>query len=197
MRVLAVDQGTSGTKALVVDDGVVVASADSPVRPHYLADGRVEQDPDELLASVLDAGERAVQRAGGGIDAVALANQGETVLAWDPESGRPLSVALVWQDGQVTQTTTVGWRDIEAGLPIAVAQFTNFTQDHLDYHRDMDAYWACKRALQFGGQRRTVFVVDVDHRGAQAGPVEQPALGRFIGFHAAVIVEVVAGEIGK
>lgn len=100
MRVLAIDQGTSGTKALVVEDGAVVASADSPVRPQYLADGRVEQDPDELLASVLDAGERAVQRAGGGIDAVALANQGETVLAWDPESGRPLTVALVWQDGR-------------------------------------------------------------------------------------------------
>lgn len=100
MRVLAIDQGTSGTKALVVEDGAVVASADSPVRPQYLADGRVEQDPDELLASVLDAGERAVQRAGGRIDAVALANQGETVLAWDPDTGRPLTVALVWQDGR-------------------------------------------------------------------------------------------------
>ncbi len=100
MRVLAIDQGTSGTKALVVDDGAVVAAAESPVRPHYLADGRVEQDPDERLASVLDAGRRAVARAGGRVDAVALANQGETVLAWDPVSGKPHGVALVWQDGR-------------------------------------------------------------------------------------------------
>jgi glycerol kinase len=110
VRVLAIDQGTSGTKALVVDDGAVVAAAESPVRPHYLADGRVEQDPDELLASVLDAGRRAVARAGGSIDAVALANQGETVLAWDPATGAPHGVALVWQDGRA-QDVCDGLRD--------------------------------------------------------------------------------------
>jgi glycerol kinase len=100
VRVLAIDQGTSGTKALVVDDGAVVARAEEPVRPAYLADGRVEQDPAELLGSVLDAGRRATEAAGGAIDAVALANQGETVLAWDPATGAPLSTALVWQDGR-------------------------------------------------------------------------------------------------
>ncbi len=55
MRVLALDQGTSGTKALVVDDGVVVASAEVAVRPSNLPDNRVEQDPQGLLASVLEA----------------------------------------------------------------------------------------------------------------------------------------------
>jgi glycerol kinase len=55
--VLAIDQGTSGTKALVHDgvDGVI-GVAETPVRPVYLPGGGVEQDPDELLASVLDAG---------------------------------------------------------------------------------------------------------------------------------------------
>ncbi|MGD9955240.1 MAG: FGGY family carbohydrate kinase [Candidatus Nanopelagicales bacterium] len=100
MRVLALDQGTSGTKALVVDDGVVIASAEVAVRPTYLPDGRVEQDPVALLASVLDAGRRAADEAGGSLDAVALANQGETVLAWDPVTGEPLTVALVWQDNR-------------------------------------------------------------------------------------------------
>ena len=100
MRVLAIDQGTSGTKAVVVDDGVVVASAEEAVRPAYLPDGRVEQDPAALLASVLDAGRRAVAEAGGTVDAVALANQGETVLAWDPATGDPLTTASVWQDGR-------------------------------------------------------------------------------------------------
>ena len=100
MRVLAIDQGTSGTKAVVVDDGVVVASAEEPVRPAYLPDGRVEQDPARLLASVLDAGRRAVAEAGGSVDAVALANQGETVLAWDPVTGEPLTTAIVWQDNR-------------------------------------------------------------------------------------------------
>jgi glycerol kinase len=97
--VLAIDQGTSGTKALVHDsvDGVL-GVAEAPVRPAYLAGGGVEQDPAELLASVLDAGRRAVAAAGRPLDGVSLANQGETVLAWDPVSGRPLSTAVVWQD---------------------------------------------------------------------------------------------------
>ena len=99
MNILALDQGTSGTKALVVhpDDGVV-ATAEVPVHPRYSGDGAVEQDPDELLESVLQAGLRAVALAKRPIDVVALANQGETVLAWDPDSGEPLSPAIVWQD---------------------------------------------------------------------------------------------------
>ncbi|BBY86093.1 FGGY family carbohydrate kinase [Mycolicibacterium tokaiense] len=99
MTVLAIDQGTSGTKAIVVDDsGAVVGLAEIPVHPVYLADGGVEQDPGELLESVLGAGRAAVAQAGRRIDAVSLANQGETVLAWDPDTGSPLSPAIVWQD---------------------------------------------------------------------------------------------------
>jgi glycerol kinase len=97
--ILAIDQGTSGTKAVVVaPDGAVLAVAEETVRPAYLPGGGVEQDPAELLASVLTAGHRALAAAGAPISAVALANQGETVLAWDPETGRPLSAAMVWQD---------------------------------------------------------------------------------------------------
>ena len=58
--VLAIDQGTSGTKAIVVDaDGTVLAIAEEAVRPRYLDGGAVEQDPQALLDSVLDAGHRA------------------------------------------------------------------------------------------------------------------------------------------
>jgi glycerol kinase len=99
MSILAIDQGTSSTKAVVVDaDGTVAAIAEVAVRPTYLPGGGVEQDPAQLLDSVLTAGRRAVEEAGRPIEAVALANQGETVLAWDPRSGRPLSAAVVWQD---------------------------------------------------------------------------------------------------
>jgi len=99
MAVLAIDQGTSGTKAVVVDDdGTVLSIADRAVRPDYRAGGVVEQDPLELLDSVMEAGRQAA--AGHRIDVVSLANQGETVLAWDRESGRPLSSAIVWQDGR-------------------------------------------------------------------------------------------------
>jgi len=99
VTVLAIDQGTSGTKAIVVDpaDGLV-GLAEVPVHPRYLVGGGVEQDPAELLESVLSAGRSAVAQAGRPIEAVSLANQGETVLAWDPGTGRPLTQAIVWQD---------------------------------------------------------------------------------------------------
>ena len=99
MTVLAIDQGTSGTKAVVVgDDGDVLAIAEAPVRPQYLPGGGVEHDPAALLDSVLDTGRRAVADSGASIEAISIANQGETVLAWDPATGRPLSQAVVWQD---------------------------------------------------------------------------------------------------
>lgn len=93
------DQGTSGTKALVIcPERGVIGSATAPVHPHHGAGGLVETDPAELLGSVLDAGRRAVAEAGEAVAAVGLANQGETVLAWDPATGRPLTPAVVWQD---------------------------------------------------------------------------------------------------
>jgi glycerol kinase len=98
--VLAVDQGTSGTKALVVGPaGEVLGSAQVDVRPTYGDGGLVEVDPRELLDSVVEAGRAALADAGGvRVAAVGLANQGETVLAWDRTSGTPLSPAVVWQD---------------------------------------------------------------------------------------------------
>ena len=99
MTFLAIDQGTSGTKAIVVDpDDGVLGVAEVAVHPRYLDGGAVEQDPAQLLDSVLTAGHAAVAQAGRPIGAVSLANQGETVLAWDRSSGRPLSPAIVWQD---------------------------------------------------------------------------------------------------
>ena len=80
---LAIDQGTSGTKAIVVDDaGHIVSIAEVSVRPEYLAGGGVEQDPVALFDSVVDAGRQALAQAGVPVAAVALANHGETVLAW-------------------------------------------------------------------------------------------------------------------
>ncbi len=103
MRVLAIDQGTSATKALVIeDDGTVAATGGAAVAPRAGADGTVEQDPQELLDSILAAGREALAGAGGAVDAVALGNQGETVLRWDRHSGSARGPALVWQDRRAT-----------------------------------------------------------------------------------------------
>lgn len=101
-HLLAIDQGTSGTKAIVVDysdgSGRVVSVAEVALRPQYLPGGAVEQDPEAMWDSVVGAGRKALAQAGVPVAAVALANQGETVLAWDRDTGRPLTPAIVWQD---------------------------------------------------------------------------------------------------
>ncbi|HEX7827102.1 MAG TPA: FGGY family carbohydrate kinase [Mycobacterium sp.] len=99
MAVLAIDQGTSGTKAVVLDpDDGIVGVAETTINPRYLPGGGVEQDPAEMLESVLDVGRRAIAMAARPIRALSLANQGETVMAWDRSTGRPLTPAIVWQD---------------------------------------------------------------------------------------------------
>jgi glycerol kinase len=99
VNVLAIDQGTSATKALLVGPGgEVLGSGEVPVRTRSVAGGGVEADPEELFGSVVAAGRAALADAGAPAHAVALANQGETVLAWDPDTGTPLTPAIVWQD---------------------------------------------------------------------------------------------------
>jgi glycerol kinase len=97
--VLAIDQGTSGTKALVLcPERGVLGTGWAPVRVRQLPGARAEADPAELYRSVLHAGRQALAAAGTGVRAIGLANQGETVLAWDPATGRPLTEAIVWHD---------------------------------------------------------------------------------------------------
>ena len=125
MRVLAIDQGTSSTKALVVDaDGGVLATAEAPVTPRAVPGGGIEQDPDQLWLSIVRAGRQALDTAGVSVDAVGLANQGETVLAWDRTSGDPLSTALSWQDRRAA-----GICDELAGQAEALARTTGLPLD--------------------------------------------------------------------
>jgi glycerol kinase len=100
VNVLAIDQGTSATKALLTGPGgEVLGRGEVPVRTRSVGADGVEADPEELFESVVAAGRLALAVARGApAHAVALANQGETVLAWDRGTGRPLSPAIVWQD---------------------------------------------------------------------------------------------------
>lgn len=106
MNTLAIDQGTSATKALVVSgDGSVLGSASATVNPTARGGGAVEQDPQELLDSILAAGRRALDDAAVEVGAIGIGNQGETVLRWDRESGQPLGPAISWQDRRAAEVT--------------------------------------------------------------------------------------------
>jgi glycerol kinase len=98
MRVLAIDQGTTSTRGLVFEGDApprVVASLRH--RQIYPRPGWVEQDPGEICENV-----RSCIAAAGPVDAIGLANQGESCLAWDAETGAPLSPIIVWQDDRTS-----------------------------------------------------------------------------------------------
>jgi glycerol kinase len=106
MNVLAIDQGTSATKAIVVaDGGQVLGEGSAPVNPTPGPGGAVEQDPQELLDSIVAAGRAALDAAGVPVEAVGVGNQGETVLRWDRATGRPYGPALSWQDRRAVTVT--------------------------------------------------------------------------------------------
>ena len=98
---LALDQGTTSSRAILFTrGGAVVSSAQIPFPQHYPKPGWVEHDPMELLTSQLQAAAQCVEKSGvrpGNIAAVGLANQRETAVVWERKTGRPVGNAIVWQ----------------------------------------------------------------------------------------------------
>jgi glycerol kinase len=104
---LAIDQGTTGTTCLVVDEELVPRGRGHRELPQYFPrPGWVEHDPEELWDSVLGAATNALADAGiesTDLSAVGLANQRETTVVWDRRSGRPVHRAIVWQDRRTAE----------------------------------------------------------------------------------------------
>jgi glycerol kinase len=121
--VLALDQGTTGSTCLVLDEGGrVVGRGYREITQFYPEPGWVEHDPAELIDRTVDAAREALARAGIGAESVAaigVTNQRETAIAWEPANPRAAPRAIVWQDrrtadrcarlaadaGEITRTT--------------------------------------------------------------------------------------------
>ena len=100
-HVLALDQGTSGSTALVVDAyGVVRARGYAELTQHFPQPGWVEHDPEEIWLTMGQAARQALATAritGAEVAAVGITNQRETTIVWDRASGAPIHKAIVWQ----------------------------------------------------------------------------------------------------
>jgi glycerol kinase len=100
--ILAIDQGTTGTKCLVFDrEGQIAGRAYSEFEQHFPRPGWVEHDANEIWEVTRSVAVEAIDDAGvSGADlgAIGITNQRETVVAWDPDTGEPVNNALVWQD---------------------------------------------------------------------------------------------------
>lgn len=101
--ILAIDQGTSGTKAVLFDNqGQIAAKATSPLKSYYPHPGFVEQDPEEIFQCSIDATKLCINQftaQNGKISDIVtcgISNQRETFILWD-KTGKPLCPAVIWQ----------------------------------------------------------------------------------------------------
>jgi glycerol kinase len=101
-HILAIDQGTTSSRAIIFDGGMKVAGiAQQEFPQHYPSSGWVEHDPEDIWNSVLSTAKAALKKAklkAGDLAAIGITNQRETVVIWDRATGEPIHNAIVWQD---------------------------------------------------------------------------------------------------
>ncbi|MFC7537809.1 glycerol kinase GlpK [Sphingomonas sp. GCM10030256] len=106
-HVLAIDQGTTSTRAMLIDrEARVIALAQRELTQHYPRSGWVEHDPEDIWRDTLAVMREALATAGipyRGVAAIGIANQRETTLLWDRETGEPVHRAIVWQDRRTAE----------------------------------------------------------------------------------------------
>ena len=106
-HILAIDQGTTSTRAILFDETLtVVASAQEEFTQHYPQSGWVEHDPSDLWSTTAATCRAAIEKAGGStadIAAIGITNQRETTLVWDRATGKPVFNAIVWQDRRTSE----------------------------------------------------------------------------------------------
>jgi glycerol kinase len=101
-HILAIDQGTTSTRAILFDSAArPIARGQRELTQHYPELGWVEHDPEDIWQDTLASAKEVIAKSGVGIDRVAaigIANQRETAVVWDRATGQPIHRAIVWQD---------------------------------------------------------------------------------------------------
>jgi len=109
-HILAIDQGTTSTRAILFDSAArPIASAQRELTQHYPCSGWVEHDPEEIWDSTVEVARAALAKSRLGADriaAIGITNQRETAVVWERASGTPIYNAIVWQDRRTAETCT-------------------------------------------------------------------------------------------
>jgi len=146
--VMAVDQGTTGTTVLLLDENArVVRRAEREIRQHYPRPGWVEHDPDEISRGAIALMKQAARGIPPSrIAAIGLTNQRETTVLWNRKTGRPLHRAIVWQDRRTSDACDAlrrrGWeREIRKRTGLVIDAYFSATKLRwlLDRLRPRDA----------------------------------------------------------
>ncbi len=105
--ILAIDQGTTSSRAIVFDlKGQIIATAQREFPQHYPQNGWVEHDPKDLLDTTLETSTKALKAAkaaGVHVRTIGITNQRETTVVWDRATGEPVYNAIVWQDRRTAE----------------------------------------------------------------------------------------------
>ena len=102
--ILAIDQGTTGTTVLLVnDEGIIVDRAYREISQHYPKPGWVEHDAVEILDGAVALAKEVLRRASSTPQAIGITNQRETVVLWEKKTGKPVYRAIVWQDRRTAE----------------------------------------------------------------------------------------------
>ena len=121
--IIALDQGTSSSRAILYDlDGEIISLEQEPITMIYPQDGWVEQKPDEIWESILRVGRQVIDSAGieaQKIRALGIANQRETTLVWDKITGKCIYNAIVWQDRRTTDFCKKMSEEVWEGLALS------------------------------------------------------------------------------
>lgn len=100
--ILAIDQGTTSSRAIIFDETYnVCATAQQEIEQIFPQAGWVEHNPKEILSSCIDTAKEAINKAGlqsSNIKAIGITNQRETTIVWNKHTGEPIYNAIVWQD---------------------------------------------------------------------------------------------------
>ena len=128
--VLAIDQGTTSTRSLLVDETATVrGAAQIELKQYYPADGWVEHDPEAIWHDVIATAREALETARAlnlDVSAIGIANQRETFVLWERASGKPVHPAIVWQDRRGAELCR---RFIDEGLETEVSSRTGLLLD--------------------------------------------------------------------
>ncbi|MGD1881723.1 MAG: glycerol kinase GlpK [Paracoccaceae bacterium] len=129
-HILAIDQGTTSSRAIVFDANMrITASAQEEFPQHFPKSGWVEHDPSDLWATTAGTCRAAIERAAidpKNIAAIGITNQRETTVVWDRETGQAIHNAIVWQD---RRTSDLCQRLKDAGHEAKVTRITGLLLD--------------------------------------------------------------------
>ena len=123
-HVLAIDEGTTSTRCLIISSGgEIVGRGSRDITQFFPRPGFVEHDAAEIFEKTVEAGREAIEASGVVPDAIGITNQRETIVVWSRRTGEPLAKAIVWQDRRTAErcrelSMRAPWITDRTGLPI-------------------------------------------------------------------------------